>query len=153
MSEHPWDTAASANLRQAFEECEKYEHGWFHLGYYTNAAIITQIRTARAGKRYHVLRLNYLNGQLTTIGVELDIITARAIARRGMHRDSEPLKEAELKRGRLPAKTWRYQGHGDRCCPQVWLIDRYVPLWLTRDRVALRLHGSQEYCQDPIDVL
>jgi hypothetical protein len=38
------------------------------------------------------------------IGRELDIVTARAVARRSMTRDSRPLSDVELRHGRTPCE-------------------------------------------------
>lgn len=98
-----------------FSELEHYEHGWFHLGYYTNVAIITRDPNSGRKNRYTVLRMQYEAGKIEVIGRELDIYTSRAIARRGMHRDGQPLTDVELRAGRSPKKKWR-DDHGTFCC-------------------------------------
>lgn len=99
----------------AFSELEHYEHGWFHRGHYTNVALITLDKNAGKRNRYTVLRLQYEAGILKVIGRELDIYTARAIARRGLHRDGQPLSELEIRRGHSPKAKWR-DSHGTFCC-------------------------------------
>jgi hypothetical protein len=81
---------------------EAYAADWKTSAGWTSLALICPDPSAGHQPRYSVLRLNRLTGYTRCIGRELDIVTARAVARRSMARDSRPLSDVELRHGRTP---------------------------------------------------
>lgn len=61
--------------------------------------------------RYHVLRVFAASGRIEMLGDELDITTARAVARRQSERDDEPLTDEDMCEARRPfpspRASWR----------------------------------------------
>ncbi len=79
---------------------EAYAADWKTSAGWTSLALICPDPNAGHQSRYSVLRLNRLTGYTRCIGRELDIVTARAVARRSMPRDGRPLSDVELRHGR-----------------------------------------------------
>jgi hypothetical protein len=86
---------------------ESYQHGWKNPHGCTNFAIIVTAVSDRPRGRYHVYRIDRLEGTIKRIGCELPLHVARAVARRPKYRDSEPLTGGELKVGRWTMTKWK----------------------------------------------
>lgn len=85
---------------------EAYAADWKTSAGWTSLALICPDPSAGKQPRYSVLRLNRLTGYTRCIGRELDIIIARAAARRSMRRDSQAFSDVELRHGRVSYKRF-----------------------------------------------
>lgn len=88
---------------------EIYENDTDGWGDYRSLAMLVPAVSGHRA-RYHVYRLDFARGDLVMIGNELDLLTARAIARRSRNRDWEALTDAEISVGRWPIERWNRDG-------------------------------------------
>jgi hypothetical protein len=87
---------------------ELYQHDKADYdGFGTYTLIIRDKESGRAEKRYDVYRLNFSTGKLSQIGVELDILSARARARRSVKRDGTEITEEDVRIAKLSKKKYK----------------------------------------------